>query len=96
MGQERKVAWLFNSLSLTSSASKQHICLFLIERSKTPLTLRMVEASQEVGGVLADWLKRTENQNKQRCITAAFHPPRLGLIVADMPHTSAKIAPVET
>jgi hypothetical protein len=47
----------------------------------------MVEASQEVGDVLAGRLKRTENQNKQRCITAAFHPPRLGLIVADMPHT---------
>jgi len=55
----------------------------------------MGEASQEVGDVLTDWLKRTENQNKQRWITAAVHPARLGLIVADMPHTSAKIAPVE-
>jgi hypothetical protein len=56
----------------------------------------MVEASQEVGDVLADRLKRTEDQNTQRCITAAFHLARLGLIVADMPHTAAKIAPVET
>jgi len=56
----------------------------------------MVEASQEVGDVLADWLKRTKNQNKQRCITTGVHPARSGLIVADMPHTSAKIAPVET
>jgi hypothetical protein len=56
----------------------------------------MVEASQEVGDVLAAWLKRTENQIKQLCITATVHPARLGLIVADMPHTSAKIARVET
>jgi hypothetical protein len=56
----------------------------------------MVEASQKVGDVLADWLKWTENQNKQRCITATVHPARSGLIVADMPHTSAKIAPIET
>ena len=50
----------------------------------------------DVGDVLADWLKWTENQNKQRCITATVHPARLGLIVADMPHTSAKIASIET
>jgi hypothetical protein len=83
------------ALSLTSSASKQHILSVLVERSKTPLTPRLAEASQEVGDVLTDWLKRTENQNKQRWITAAVHPARLSLIVADMPHTSAKIAPVE-
>jgi hypothetical protein len=32
----------------------------------------------------------------RRCITAGVRPARLGLIVADMPHASAKIASVET
>jgi hypothetical protein len=88
MCQERKSLDFSNSLSLTSSASKQHICLFL-ERPKRHEWSRRVRKS-------ATFLPTAENQNKQLCITGAVHPARLGLIVADMPHTSAKIAPVET